>query len=273
MTFAISLAFCVFALLTSRSQTRGKSSVSPPALALTALPHHPDSSEPSHPTAAPWDDASQTAAPHITSTISAWTDGTVHSGTAPMLTSSSGALASSDVPAATTAPAPTDRSTPGETIFSVPTDSGNSTHLQHHPTVSEVPLTKDPTSIAPSRPAPTALSTSGLLTTVTAAQLAAVGHHVAPATGGGPAGPTRQEAPSELNVGDEDPSGRRLRPTSPLDPLLAGLLSVFIVTTAFIFIVLFLKFRQRTNHPEFHRLQDLPMDDLMEDTPLSRYTY
>lgn len=91
----------------------GKSSVSPPALALTALPHHPDSSEPSHPTAAPWDDASQTAAPHITSTISAWTDGTVHSGTAPMLTSSSGALASSDVPAATTAPAPTDRSTPG----------------------------------------------------------------------------------------------------------------------------------------------------------------
>lgn len=175
----------------------------------------------------------------------------------------------------------------GETIFSAPTDSGNSTHLQHHPTVSEVPLTKDPTSIAPSRPAPTALSTSGLLTTVTAAQLAAVGHHVAPATGGGPAGPTRQEAPSELNIGDEgevldsccfkpsqldfsslnlqflcfppDPSGRRLRPTSPLDPLLAGLLSVFIVTTAFIFIVLFLRFRQRTNHPEFHRLQDLPM--------------
>lgn len=111
---------------------------------------------------------------------------------------------------------------------------------------------------------------------------------MAPATGGGPAGPTRQEAPSELNVGDEgealhrwcclkpyqldfsflnfqflcfppDPSGRRLHPTSPLDPLLAGLLSVFIVTTAFVFIVLFLKFRQRTNHPEFHRLQDLPM--------------
>lgn len=91
----------------------GKSSVLPPALALTALPHQPDSSEPSHPTAAPWDDASQTAAPHITTTISAWTDGTVHSGTAPMQTSSSGALASSDVPAATTAPAPTDRSTPG----------------------------------------------------------------------------------------------------------------------------------------------------------------
>lgn len=49
------------------------------------------------------------------------------------------------------------------------------------------------------------------------------------------------------------------RSSSPLDPLLAGLLSVFIVTTAIVFVVLFLKFRQRTNHPEFHRLQDLPM--------------
>lgn len=56
-----------------------------------------------------------------------------------------------------------------------------------------------------------------------------------------------------------DPKGQRLQPSSSLDPLMAGLLSVFIVTTAIVFIVLFLKFRQRTNHPEFHRLQDLPM--------------
>lgn len=54
-------------------------------------------------------------------------------------------------------------------------------------------------------------------------------------------------------------NGRRHRSSSPLDPLLAGLLSVFIVTTAVVFVILFLKFRQRTNHPEFHRLQDLPM--------------
>lgn len=93
----------------------------------------------------------------------------------------------------------------GETPFSASIDSGSSTHLQHHPTISEVPLTKDPTSTVASRPAPTALyltdsSTSGLLTTVSAAT---VGHHVAPATGGGPAGLTGQQAPSELNVGDE----------------------------------------------------------------------
>ncbi|XP_072297273.1 uncharacterized protein [Eucyclogobius newberryi] len=86
----------------------------------------------------------------------------------------------------------------------------------------------------------------------------------------GIAGPTHQETPSQLNVGGEDSSGSVRR---SLDPLLAGLLSVFIVTTAVIFVVLFLKFRHQNNNPEFHRLQDLPMDDLMEDTPLSRYTY
>ncbi|CAB1326472.1 unnamed protein product [Coregonus sp. 'balchen'] len=85
-----------------------------------------------------------------------------------------------------------------------------------------------------------------------------------------PVSPPQQEVPSELNVGDED-KGPHLH--SPLDPLLAGLVSVFIVTTAVVSVVLFLKFRQRTDHPDFHRLQDLPMDDLMEDTPLSRYTY
>ncbi|XP_028988093.1 translation initiation factor IF-2-like [Betta splendens] len=95
----------------------------------------------------------------------------------------------------------------------------------------------------------------------------------ASAPGRGPVGPTRRDVPSELNIGDEDLKGGRHRLTSPLDPLLAGLLSVFIVTTAIVFVALFLKFRQRANHPEFHRLQDLPMDDLMEDTPLSRYTY
>ncbi|KAM4728324.1 uncharacterized protein FYW61_011370 isoform 2-T2 [Anableps anableps] len=91
--------------------------------------------------------------------------------------------------------------------------------------------------------------------------------------GWGPVGPTHQEFPSELNIGDDDLKGSHHRSNSPLDPLLAGLLSVFIVTTAVVFTVLFFKFRQRVNHPEFHRLQDLPMDDLMEDTPLSRYAH
>ncbi|XP_041752394.1 putative uncharacterized protein DDB_G0290521 isoform X2 [Coregonus clupeaformis] len=92
----------------------------------------------------------------------------------------------------------------------------------------------------------------------------------APAHVPAPAGPPHQEVPSELTVEDED-KGPHLH--SPLDPLLASLVSIFIVTTAVVSVGLFLKFRQRTDHPEFHRLQDLPMDDLMEDTPLSRYTY
>ncbi|XP_023674520.2 uncharacterized protein [Paramormyrops kingsleyae] len=78
------------------------------------------------------------------------------------------------------------------------------------------------------------------------------------------------EDPSELNVGDDVPVLVRSRP--PLDPLLAGLLSMFIVIGAIASLFLFLKFRNN-GRLEFHRLQDVPMDDMMEDTPLSRYNY
>ncbi|XP_051773857.1 uncharacterized protein si:ch73-344o19.1 [Ctenopharyngodon idella] len=82
-----------------------------------------------------------------------------------------------------------------------------------------------------------------------------------------------QDKPSELDVGDQESGKVSHRPTSPLDPLLAALVTIFIICTAMVSAVLFLRFRQRSEHPEFHRLQDLPMDDLLEDTPLSRYTY
>ncbi|XP_062285152.1 mucin-2-like [Scomber scombrus] len=141
--------------------------------------------------------------------------------------------------------------------------------------------TRDPLTTFSSQPTQDTNSTahtstqpqSESLATVTTQSTATTGRPLTSAPGQGPIGPTHQEVPSELNVGDEDFKGSRYHSNSPLDPLLAGLLSVFIVTTAIVFVILFLKFRQRTNHPEFHRLQDLPMDDLMEDTPLSRYTY
>ncbi|XP_007259561.3 uncharacterized protein LOC103033886 [Astyanax mexicanus] len=76
----------------------------------------------------------------------------------------------------------------------------------------------------------------------------------------------RADTPSELNVGDEDSS-------ATWDPLLAGLVSVFVVTAAIVSLLIFLKFRHRNERPEFRRLQDLPMDDMMEDTPLSMYSY
>ncbi|XP_035503159.2 cell wall protein DAN4 [Scophthalmus maximus] len=78
------------------------------------------------------------------------------------------------------------------------------------------------------------------------------------------------DTPSQLNVGG-DPMMVHESPT--LDPLLAGLVTAFIVTAVIITLLLFLKLRRRDNRPEFRRLQDLPMDDMMEDTPLSMYNY
>lgn len=99
-----------------------------------------------------------------------------------------------------------------------------------------------------------------------------------------------QDGPSELDVGDEGMWGHNpgvvveysllhashsvlfvfpphsdidmVTSPSPLDPLLAGLISIFIVSTALLSIILFLKFRQQSSHPEFRRLQDLPMVSL-----------
>ncbi|KAG7316719.1 hypothetical protein KOW79_020260 [Hemibagrus wyckioides] len=78
----------------------------------------------------------------------------------------------------------------------------------------------------------------------------------------------RVDNPSELNVGDIPENSN-----TSTDPLLAGLVSVFVVTAAIVALLIFLKFRHRNERPEFRRLQDLPMDDMMEDTPLSMYSY
>ncbi|TDH08366.1 hypothetical protein EPR50_G00096550 [Perca flavescens] len=90
-----------------------------------------------------------------------------------------------------------------------------------------------------------------------------------------PSSPSSQANPhngthSQLKDGG-DPTMVHNSPT--LDPLLAGLVSAFIITAVIITLLLFLKLRQRDNRPQFHRLQDLPMDDMMEDTPLSMYSY
>lgn len=81
---------------------------------------------------------------------------------------------------------------------------------------------------------------------------------------------THSDMPSQLNVeGDTT----MVHDSPALDPLLAGLVSAFIITAVIITLLLFLKLRRRDNRPEFRRLQDLPMDDMMEDTPLSMYSY
>ncbi|KAL7879487.1 hypothetical protein SRHO_G00017410 [Serrasalmus rhombeus] len=92
-------------------------------------------------------------------------------------------------------------------------------------------------------------------------------------TGPVPVENPHQDGPSELDVGDEDSDSAKVPHASPWDPLLAALVSIFVVSTALVSVMLFLRFRQQSEHPEFHRLQDLPMDDLLEDTPLSSYSY
>ncbi|XP_024134655.1 location of vulva defective 1 [Oryzias melastigma] len=76
--------------------------------------------------------------------------------------------------------------------------------------------------------------------------------------------------PAQLNVGGDTVTTNK---TPTLDPLLAGLVSAFILTAIIIASLLFFKLRRRDSRPEFRRLQDLPMDDMMEDTPLSMYSY
>lgn len=194
---------------------------------------------------------------------------------------------------------PTDRETSTEvtavtesatdTVFSTtavaPVSTTQSADLTVSPSASDsLSVTPTPLSISTteslehtfsSQPASTSLDTTPTVHASTQplfVSLTTASAHTEMIAPGRAAGPTHQEIPSQLNVGDEDLKGTLFRSNS-LDPLLAGLLSVFIVTTAVVFVILFLKFRHQNNNPEFHRLQDLPMDDLMEDTPLSRYTY
>ncbi|XP_076600145.1 uncharacterized protein LOC143328739 [Chaetodon auriga] len=287
MTFEINVVFCVLVVLTGSSQTRGQSSALPPALTLAALPSHAGSVASPDLTEDPGNEVPQRthnpAGRDETSTQSTTITTSkkgAHSETANavynthLLTTSS-ALATSQhtgVPAVMAAhPSP---SAAADGLSSTPTVQ-STTPAQHRPTPEgRAPLTRDPLTTFSSLPAHTdTCSTAHASTIQHQSESLTTEHALTSAPGRGPAAPTHQEAQSELNVGDEDLKGFHYHLSSPLDPLLAGLLSVFIVTTAIVFVILFLKFRQRTNHPEFHRLQDLPMDDLMEDTPLSRYTY
>ncbi|CAM5162884.1 unnamed protein product [Natator depressus] len=89
------------------------------------------------------------------------------------------------------------------------------------------------------------------------------------------ADPVHEKA-SVLDVGDDDDQDL---PSSAVagamgaDPLVIGVISLFVVTVGILALVGFLRYRQRYSRMEFRRLQDLPMDDMMEDTPLSLYSY
>lgn len=295
----MNLVFCVLVVLTGSSQTRGQTSVLPPVPTLTAPPAHAVSSASPDLTEDPGNSVLQqthnpaggdeTPAQTTTMTEAEGTAGhsetetnAAHEMYLSPTSSSAPTSQHTDIPVVMTAHYHTSSpSAAADGLSSTPT-AQSIIPLHHLSTTASV--TTGPLTAFSSQPAPTVQDVrttahtsvtqaqpESLTTAITLSQT--TGHAPTSAPGRRPAGPTHRDVPSELNVGDEDLKGPRIRPNSPLDPLMAGLLSVFIVTTAIVFVVLFLKFRQRTNHPEFHRLQDLPMDDLMEDTPLSRYTY
>ncbi|XP_033008175.1 mucin-17-like [Lacerta agilis] len=83
-----------------------------------------------------------------------------------------------------------------------------------------------------------------------------------------------QKKTSTTDVGDgEDlPSIPEASPIGE-DPLVIAVIFIFIVTVGILALMGFLRYRQRSGQLQFRRLQDLPMDDMMEDTPLSLYSY
>ncbi|XP_008290217.1 putative GPI-anchored protein PB15E9.01c [Stegastes partitus] len=281
MRFEIQLVLCVSVVLSGASQTRGQSHDPPAVFTPPGLLSHTEASASPDPAEDPGNEAPQrTRNPaggdetsHETTTLGR-TEGSARSEAATTAALQTDTLTST--PAAPTSPAePTahlSTAAAADSLSSTPTALSAASLQDASTPEGRTPLTSDSLTAFSSQLAHTVKDASSAAPTSATESLTTANPETS-APGRAPDGPTHQEVPSELNVGDEDLKRSHYRSSSPLDPLLAGLLSVFIVTTAIVFVILFLKFRQRTNHPEFHRLQDLPMDDLMEDTPLSRYSY
>uniref|UniRef100_A0A4W5NYQ6 Uncharacterized protein n=1 Tax=Hucho hucho TaxID=62062 RepID=A0A4W5NYQ6_9TELE len=153
--------------------------------------------------------------------------------------------------------------------------TNTSTDPQPSSTPSPNPETSNPTQPKqPLSPIPTTTSPPAVPTSEPQTQTSSITPLPAstPASSPPSQAKTHADIPSQLNVVDAgEPVFHSGAPA--LDPLLAGLVSVFIVTAAIITLLLFIKLRRRDQRPEFRRLQDLPMDDMMEDTPLSMYSY
>ncbi|KAL8178790.1 UNVERIFIED_CONTAM: hypothetical protein K2H54_056528 [Gekko kuhli] len=84
-----------------------------------------------------------------------------------------------------------------------------------------------------------------------------------------------QEKTSGLHMEDYDENLPSIPTDGPIggDPLVIAVIFIFILTVGILALMGFLRYRQRSNRLQFRRLQDLPMDDMMEDTPLSMYSY
>ncbi|XP_020638970.3 uncharacterized protein LOC110073758 [Pogona vitticeps] len=80
---------------------------------------------------------------------------------------------------------------------------------------------------------------------------------------------------SVADVGDDNEDLPSMSEASAVgeDPLVIAVIFIFTVTVGILALMGFLRYRQHSSRLQFRRLQDLPMDDMMEDTPLSLYSY
>ncbi|KAJ7332807.1 hypothetical protein JRQ81_014987 [Phrynocephalus forsythii] len=90
---------------------------------------------------------------------------------------------------------------------------------------------------------------------------------------GHPINHVQESSAADMGNGDEDlPSMSEARAVGE-DPLVIAVIFIFTVTVGILALMGFLRYRQHSSRLQFRRLQDLPMDDMMEDTPLSLYSY
>ncbi|XP_035189503.1 flocculation protein FLO11-like [Oxyura jamaicensis] len=170
---------------------------------------------------------------------------------------------------------PSDRQTVG------PTEARSETRPATSPVgATEVSTVEPRTSSAPvstvgSTSSTTASSAITARPPVTSSATSVATSPTSTSTLGHPLEPMHEKA-SVLDVGDDEnpelPSSP-LADTTRADPLVITVISVFIVMVGILGLVGFLRYRQHNSRMEFRRLQDLPMDDMMEDTPLSLYSY
>ncbi|XP_029988189.1 mucin-2-like isoform X2 [Sphaeramia orbicularis] len=149
--------------------------------------------------------------------------------------------------------------------------SGDTTHPTTHPSTSALTPTAKTSHTKTETTVTTATTQSNTISSQKPSHTSQPDPHLTSTPNPAPSSSTQAkghvDTPSQLN------DGKDMTHKSPtLNPLLAGLVSAFIITAVIITLLLFLKLRRRDNRPEFRRLQDLPMDD-MEDTPLSMYSY
>ncbi|XP_055671508.1 mucin-5AC-like isoform X1 [Falco peregrinus] len=182
------------------------------------------------------------------------------------------------VPAATNSSplGPFDGQTVGPTEARSETRPGTSPVAATDGSTTEPRTSSAPISTVGSTSSATASSTVTVRPLVTSSMsTSTVAMPTSPSTLGQPLEPMREKA-SVLDVGDDEnpelPSSP-LDDTAKADPLVIIVISVFIVMVGILGLVGFLRYRQHNSRMEFRRLQDLPMDDMMEDTPLSLYSY